>query len=169
MTGETAPLVVRAQMLIRRPAGDVFNAFIDPVVTTQFWFTRGSGELRTGAEVTWEWEMYGASAKVRVKEVEQDRRILIEWDDPPTLVEWRFDARPDGTTLVTIENRGFTGTAGDVTARALDSMGGFSLVLAGLKAYLEHGVHLNLVADHQPDAHVAGGGEYPSDRVVAHG
>lgn len=168
MTGEAAPLVVRTQMLIRRPAGEVFNAFIDPAVTSQFWFTRGSGMLRAGAEVTWEWEMYGASASVRVKVIEQDRRILIEWDDPPTEVEWRFDARPDGTTLVTIENRGFRGTAGEVTARALDSMGGFSFVLAGLKAYLEHGVRLNLVADHQPDAHVTGGGDDTSDRVVAH-
>jgi hypothetical protein len=31
-------------------------------------------------------------------------------------------------------------------------MGGFSLVLAGLTALLEHGVELNLVADHQPGA-----------------
>ena len=30
-------------------------------------------------------------------------------------------------------------------------MGGFSLVLAGLKALLEHGIQLNLVADHFPD------------------
>jgi len=32
-------------------------------------------------------------------------------------------------------------------------MGRFSLVLAGLKAWLEHGIELNLVADHAPDAH----------------
>jgi hypothetical protein len=32
-------------------------------------------------------------------------------------------------------------------------MGGFTLVLAGLKALLEHNVVLNLVADHYPDAH----------------
>jgi len=32
-------------------------------------------------------------------------------------------------------------------------MGGFTLVLAGLKALLEHDVELNLVADHYPDAH----------------
>jgi uncharacterized protein YndB with AHSA1/START domain len=27
-------------MLIRRPADEVFEAFIDPEVTTKFWFTR---------------------------------------------------------------------------------------------------------------------------------
>jgi len=31
-------------------------------------------------------------------------------------------------------------------------MGGFSTLLAGLKAFLEHGIDLNLVADHSPDA-----------------
>ena len=33
---------------------------------------------------------------------------------------------------------------------AIDSMQGFSLVLAGAKAFLEHGIELNLVADHAP-------------------
>ena len=34
--------------------------------------------------------------------------------------------------------------------KALDSTEGFSLVLAGLKALLEHGVELNLVRDRHP-------------------
>ena len=31
-------------------------------------------------------------------------------------------------------------------------MGGFSLVLANAKAYLEHGIKLNLIFDKAPDA-----------------
>jgi len=42
---------------------------------------------------------------------------------------------------------------------AIDSMGGFSLVLAGLKTFLEHGVELNLTADRNPDGHFAGTGQ----------
>jgi uncharacterized protein YndB with AHSA1/START domain len=34
-----------AQMLIRRPAEVVFEAFIDPEQTKHFWFTKGSGRL----------------------------------------------------------------------------------------------------------------------------
>jgi len=49
-------------MLIRRPPGDVFQALVDPAITTRFWFTKSSGELVRGATVRWEWEMYGASA-----------------------------------------------------------------------------------------------------------
>jgi hypothetical protein len=77
--------VTRTGMLIRKPVAAVFEAFIDPDITTRFWFTRGSGRLEVGKQIQWDWEMYG-----------------------------------------------------------------LSLVLAGLKALLEHDVRLNLVADRYP-------------------
>lgn len=147
---QTAP-VARTQMLIRRPVSEVFNAFADPAVTSRFWFTRGSGPLEAGASVTWTWDLYGVSAEVRVRAFERDRRILIEW---PTPVEWIFSPRPDGATLVRITASGFAGGDDEQVAGALDAMGGFSFALAGCKAFLEHGIALNLVADHHPDAHV---------------
>lgn len=142
--------VVKAQMLIRRPVTEVFEAFVNPVITTKFWFTQSSGRLEPGKEVRWDWDHYGVSTEVRVKRLEADRRILIEWDDPPCPVEWIFTPRADGT-LVRISNWGFRGSDDDVVAQAIDSMGGFTIVLAGLKALLEYGVVLNLVADHHPD------------------
>ena len=140
---------MRTQMLIRRPASVVFEAFVDPAVTTRFWFTRSTGPLREGSTVTWFWEMYGVSAEVRAVALEQERRIAIEW---PTPVEWVFSPRGDDATLVTITAAGFTGTDDEKVAGALDSMSGFSLVLASCKAYLEHGLDLNLIRDHNPDA-----------------
>jgi len=59
--------------------------------------------------------------------------------------------------LVSIVASGFAGSEDDKVASAIDSMGGFSLALAGCKAFLEHGIELNLVADHNPDAHVTSG------------
>ena len=126
---------------------------MDPAITTKFWFTKSSGRLEPGKEIRWDWEMYGVSAQVTVKGVEHDRRILIEWDDPPCPVEWLFTPRADNTTLVSISNWGFSGSEDDVVAKAIDSKGGFTLVLARLKALLEHNVVLNLVADHHPDAY----------------
>lgn len=150
------PPVVKTQMLIRRPVTEVFEAFIDPAITTQFWFTHSTGRLEEGKEVRWEWAMYGASAPVHVKAVEPNKRILIEWPDHHGKlcpVEWLFDARPEGTTFVTISTWGFSGDDDQAVAQAIDQMGGFSFVLSGLKAFLEHGVRLNLVLDHAPDAH----------------
>jgi uncharacterized protein YndB with AHSA1/START domain len=82
--------VVKTQMLIRKPAEDVFEAFVNPAITTKFWFTRSTGKLEVGKQVRWEWEMYGVSAEVRVKAIERPSRILIEWNDPPLPVEWLF-------------------------------------------------------------------------------
>ena len=102
----------------------------------------------------WDWEMYGAGSDVRVKAIEPGRRILIDWDlDDPTEVEWTFEPRAE-ETWVTVVNRGFRGD--DPVAQALDSTGGFALVLAGAKIWLEHGIAPRFVEDRHPDAHVDG-------------
>ncbi|MGE5561597.1 MAG: SRPBCC family protein [Chloroflexota bacterium] len=156
MTLDNAP-VVKTQMLIRRPVAEVFAAFADPAITTRFWFTRSSGRLEPGTTVRWEWEMYGVSADVEVKVVEPNRRIVIEWQDMHghmCPVEWTFTPYGEDGTIVVIANWGFTGSDDEIVAQAIDSMGGFTFVLAGLKALLEHNVSLNLVADHHPEANV---------------
>lgn len=148
------PPVASAGMLIRRPVAEVFRAFVDPAVTTRFWFSRGSAPLAPGAVVRWDWEMYGAGSDVRVKAIEPERRILIDWDlDDPTEVEWRFEPRGDHT-WVAVENRGFGGD--DPVAKAIDSTGGFALVLAGAKVWLEHGIEPRFVLDRHPDHRVEG-------------
>lgn len=150
----THPPIAKAEMLIRKPVADVFEAFVDPAITSKFWFTKGSGKLEPGAHIQWDWEMYGVSAQVSVKAIEKDQRIVIEWGVPnemPTMVEWVFTPRADDTTFVSITSSGFRGDGDEVVSQAIDSMGGFTLVLAGLKAFLEHNIDLKLVADRFPD------------------
>lgn len=144
--------VAKTGMLIRRPVAEVFEAFVNPDVTTKFWFTKGSGRLEAGQQVQWDWEMYDISIPVTVKSIEPDKRILIEWPGQggPTTVEWLFKSLEDGTTFVSITDSGFTGDGDELVKQATDSTQGFSLVLAGLKALLEHNVRLNLVPDRYP-------------------
>jgi uncharacterized protein YndB with AHSA1/START domain len=147
-------LVAKAEMLIRRPVAEVFQAFIDPAVTSKFWFSRGSARLEAGKAVRWDWEMYHFSMNVSVKEIERDRRIAVEWSgaqQPPTMIEWTFRARPDGTTYVTVTNSGFAGDPEQIATQAIGSTEGFTFLLAGAKAWLEHGIELNLVRDKHPD------------------
>lgn len=147
------PPTVKTEMLVRKPAAEVFEAFVDPAITAKFWFSKGSGRLTPGATVTWDWEMYNLSETVSVKEVEKNKRILIEWSayGVPTTVEWTFTRRPDNTTFVSITETGFSGSGDEMVAQATGSTEGFTLVLAGLKALLEHDVVLNLVPDRFPD------------------
>ena len=144
--------VMKTGLLIRRPVAEVFEAFVDPAITSQFWFTKGSSNLVAGEQVQWEWEMYGFSVPVQVLEIEPNRRILIEWPSAvgQTRVEWTFTPYEGDVTFVNIVNEGFQGTGDELVSQVADSTQGFSLVLAGAKAYLEHGIRLNLVADHLP-------------------
>jgi hypothetical protein len=50
-----------------------------------------------------------------------------------------------------VTNKGFPGDEDETLQHALDSTEGFAFVLAGLKAFLEHDVILNLVPDRFPD------------------
>jgi len=146
--------VITAEMLIRRPVGTVYEAFVDPAVTTKFWFTRSSGRLEEGVRVRWDWDMYGVGDDILVKKLEPNRRLEIEFSDGTT-AEWTFTARKEGGTFVSIVNYGFAGSEEEKTAQAVDAMGGYTMVLCALKALLEHGVRLNVVADKAPDANIA--------------
>ncbi|HEY6119285.1 MAG TPA: SRPBCC family protein [Pyrinomonadaceae bacterium] len=141
-----------AEMLIRKPAAEVFGAFVNPEITRKFWFTKSTGPLAPGKHATWTWEMYDISIEVDVKEIEAGKRILIEWGNhgAMTAVEWVFTPYQGDKTYVTITNSGFQGDGDKVVRDALDSKGGFTWVLAGLKALLEHNIELNAIADALP-------------------
>jgi len=138
---------VQAQMLIRRPVAVVFEAFIDPQITRHFWFTKGSSRLDVGKTVKWEWEMYNVSSSVLVKEIVPNKKIAIEWDEYGTPVDFEFEALSEGATYVTISQYDFKTTGDELLAEINGASGGFTTVVDGLKAYLEHGINLNLIAD----------------------
>lgn len=147
-----SPIQAKAEMLIRKPVAEVFEAFINPEITGKFWFTKGSGPLEAGKQVEWHWEMYGVSSQVDVKAVEPGKRILIEWEGygSTNTVEWVFKPLADNTTFVSITEAGFSGDKDEIIKQALSSTEAFTMVLAGLKALLEHNIRLNLVADRFP-------------------
>jgi uncharacterized protein YndB with AHSA1/START domain len=152
VAGDAPAPVAHAELLIRKPVAEVFEAFADPDITTRFWFTHSTGRLCEAQRVTWEWRMFGVSTDVRVLELVQDERIVMEWGGPaePTLVEWSVRPR-EGATPVIVNQHGFGGDPARQVAAALDATEGFTLVLAGAKAWLEHGLQLDLVAARHPD------------------
>ncbi|AYZ12227.1 polyketide cyclase [Chryseobacterium arthrosphaerae] len=140
---------VEAQMLIRKPVEDVFEAFINPEVTTHFWFTKSTGKLEEGTEVTWEWEMYGVKNVVKVHQIIPNQLIRTEWGEPSVNVDYEFKTMENGT-LVVIKSYGFSQTGEDLLKEINDNTGGFTTVLDGCKAYLEHGINLRLIEDKFP-------------------
>lgn len=142
----------KAEMLIRKPVSEVFQAFTDPEITRNFWFTKGSGKLEQDTTTEWTWEMYGFSLTVTTHVLQENHKIVIEWGnlDESTLVEWIFSPLNENETFVSIINSGLKGDSDKIIDQVRNSTEGFTLVLAGAKAYLEHNIQLNLVLDRFP-------------------
>lgn len=148
----TNDLTGKARIRIRRSPSDVFSAFADARAMSAFWFGRRDDGLKEGRSVTW----YMGSGEnafafdIHVKEVTHPTRIVIEWENggDRTQVVWSMEATAEGDTILTIEESGFTGSEGSILNRAMDSTAGFNQVIVAAKAYIEHGVGVNVVADH---------------------
>lgn len=138
---------VAAQMLIRKPAAEVFEAFVNPEITTRFWFTKSSGRLETGKTIVWEWEMYQVKEEIEVLELIPGALIRMTWGQSKTTIDYLFEPITPETTYVTIKNYGLNLEGAALVAAVRDLKGGFTTVLDGLKAYLEHGLMLDLVGD----------------------
>lgn len=141
---------IETQMLIRCPVAEVYQAFIDPAVTVKFWFSSASGPLQQGHTVEWHWQKYQVSATVEVIQLIENALIQIRWGEPKSTVNFTFQAIAADQTYVTISNEDITLQGDELIAFIIDSTGGFSTVLDGLKAWMEHRLQLNLVEDKFP-------------------
>lgn len=139
-----ADLVARASMLIRRPAAEVFDAFVHPDKITKFWLEGTTGPLAKGAQVRWRFMVPGATETVTVTALEHPRRIAFDWSDGNS-VNIAFEAHDPGATRVVVEVAGF-GNESPVD-QVVNTTEGFSIVLCDLKTLLESGRSANLVRD----------------------
>lgn len=139
-------------MIIHKPVEEVFETFINPEITANFWFSKSTGLLDENDEVLWTWGMYNHSISVFIKSIIFNEKIIIEWGSSKkkTKVEWTFIPLDGSRTFVNIVSKGFKGTTNEQIDQVRDSTGGFTLILTSLKTYLEHDIHLNLVTDRFP-------------------
>ncbi len=77
MSIQQRPPAATTAMLIRKPVAKVFEAFIDPAITSKFWFTDGSGKLEKGKQVTWNWSMYNHTSFIDVTDIVKIRKLKL--------------------------------------------------------------------------------------------
>jgi uncharacterized protein YndB with AHSA1/START domain len=133
---------VHASMLIQRPPGEVFAAFVNPQQLRKFWLSDASGPLAPRARVQWSFMVPGASVRVVVTRFESPHHLAFDWDDQ-LHVAMTFEPFGDGGTRVGVEVSGFNGA--DSMAQAADTVEGFAIVLCDLKTLLESGESAGLV------------------------
>ena len=129
-------------MLIRRPPGEIFAAFVNPQQLRKFWLSDASGPLAPHARVQWSFMVPGATARVVVTRFESPHHLAFDWDDEMH-VAMAFEPFGEDGTRARIEVSGFTG--GDVLQQATDTIEGFAIVLCDLKTLLETGESAGLV------------------------
>jgi uncharacterized protein YndB with AHSA1/START domain len=135
---------VKVSMLIRRPPGDVFAAFVNPQTLREFWLADASDPLAPGARVQWQFMVPGATEQVSVTHFEAPRHLAFDWSDG-IHVEMTFEPFGDGATRAGIALRGFDGA--DALVQATSAVEGFTIVLCDLKTLLETGASAHLVRD----------------------
>ena len=119
---------------------------------SQFWFARRDDGLKAGETVAWflDLDEHAVSFDVHVEAFIYPSKLVIAWerDGTSTRITWTLAATARGDTILTIEEAGFAGSADAIVAQILDATGGFNQVIIAAKAWIEHGVALNVVADH---------------------
>ena len=151
MTPES-DLVATAQTLVRKPASDVFDAFANAEIMSKFWFTRRDAGLRAGETVTWYLgpQPDALPVEIRVTSLERPGLIVMEWENAGgfTTVTWTFEEKGPNTTVLRVEETGYSSDPQTNLAAVLESIGGFNQVLIAAKAWLEHRAAINVIADH---------------------
>jgi len=132
------------EMLIRKPAADVFQAFVEPRILESFWLKKSSGALGNGAVVAWDFMVEGAHETVAVNAFSPHELIGFTWSSG-VQVRIGFEERPGDITKVAITATGFTGD--DLLEQVANTTEGFAIVLCDLKSLMETGQSGNMVRD----------------------
>lgn len=131
---------------IAKPVAEVFDAVYDPGKLSGYFTTGGaSGALDEGTTVKWDFADFPGAFPVRVKKVDRERLIVLEWNagenDEPTEVRIEFEPLDDGGTIVRISEGTWPQTDGNLE-RSYGNCMGWTQMIACMKTYLEHGINL---------------------------
>ncbi|MFD0677977.1 MULTISPECIES: SRPBCC family protein [unclassified Paenibacillus] len=132
------------KMEIRKPAYDVFEAFVNPEKIGNFWFSSSSERWEKSKTVTLRYEEYKAQGDIHVIEMIENRKIVFEWgaeDGGPHLVTITLKDTDQASTIVEVNEDGFDENDPDLIAKLVDNKEGWVYMLTCLKGYLEFGVN----------------------------
>ena len=131
---------------ITKPVAEVFEAVVEPKQLSEFFTTGGAkGRLEPGSTVMWDFADFPGAFPVQVKSVEQNRKIVLEWEAAAggynTTVTMTFEPLDNDTrTLVQITEQGWRNPEAEVDA-AFRQCEGWTGMLAAMRVWLENGLH----------------------------
>jgi uncharacterized protein YndB with AHSA1/START domain len=141
---ENQPLEIKTAIQISKPAGDVFEAIVDPVKMSNYFILKSSGRMEAGRQLMWQFPEFDMEFPVRVDKMEKDHFISFNWDGDDgkeLLVEMTLTPKGSTATLLTITEKGRPNDEAGIKWLK-GNTAGWANFLACLKAYLEYGINL---------------------------
>ncbi|MCA0987385.1 SRPBCC family protein [Guptibacillus algicola] len=128
------------KMKVDQSAKDLFEAFVDPTKIGHFWFSSSSERWEDGKTVTLRYDEYNAEVDIKVKEIENNQRIVYEWGGRTVTIT--FEEADRLSTIVAVEEDGFDEESDNLIAELIDNKEGWVYMLSCLKGYMEYGANL---------------------------
>jgi uncharacterized protein YndB with AHSA1/START domain len=129
---------------IRKPAAEIFEAFVDPVKIGNFWFSSSSERWEEGKTITLRYDEYDAEGQIQILNIVDNKQIVYEWgreEGEPHQVTISFHEQDSSTTVVEVTEDGFVDDDPELIAKLVDNKEGWVYALTCLKGYMEFGVN----------------------------
>ena len=133
-------LTAKASIGIQKPVQEVFEAIINPEMMSNYFISKGSGNLESGKEVQWEFPEFEGSFPVVIEEIRENEFVSFVWD-PESLVEIKLERKSENDTVVHVTEKGHNPDDPGIKW-AIGQSEGWANFLACMKAWLEYGIHL---------------------------
>jgi uncharacterized protein YndB with AHSA1/START domain len=136
---------VNASIQISKSPREVFEAIVDPDQMTNYFISKSSGRMESGARLMWEFPEFEGENPVRVGEIILDEKIQFYWevDGVEHLAEIKLRAGKEiDTTVVQISEKGMHYDPDKALRFIKGNTEGWANFLACLKAWLEYGINL---------------------------
>ncbi|MCL2677348.1 MAG: SRPBCC domain-containing protein [Streptococcaceae bacterium] len=148
---------ITSRMEIDAKPEEIFNAFVDPQLIGNFWFSTSSEAWEADKDIILTYDEFDAEIPIHILNIRKNQMISLSWGPSSDERAVTITITPkDHTTVVEVKEVGFQEfedmltdpTLSEVRTYEYESiinqlMGGkasWTFVLACLKAYLEHGV-----------------------------
>ncbi|MCU6204536.1 SRPBCC domain-containing protein [Enterobacter cloacae] len=128
-------------MRIQKSADKIFEAFVDPELIGNFWFSSSYERWDEGKTITLRYEEYEAQGDIDIIELQEHKKIVFKSEDNHK-VTINVVQEDGNSTIVEVNEEGFEGSNENLMNELLDNKEGWVYMLACLKGYMEYGINL---------------------------
>lgn len=136
---------VEVHTKIGKPIAEVFDAVVNPEKVGIYFATGGvNAPMAEGRNISWKFKDISFEQDMKIRRLIENRKIELEWfteEGKRTDVTITFDKISEDRTMITIVHSGY-----EENQKGLEDSyshcEGWTVMLASLKVYLEHGIVL---------------------------